>query len=151
MFSKTPSNLLNTWLSQNRSTLYPSARSHSSRVLSPGSSACCPPSSSTTTFFSRFTKSTTYRPTGCWRRNLKPSICLSLRCLHKCCSVSVEYFLSLLATPVRPLYPHPFPSPLKREGFPCPSVCSRAVFHKTFDNTLFIKGGWKDIVYVMKS
>ena len=56
MVSKTPSKSLNTWLSQNRSTLYPSARSHSSRILSPGSSACCPPSSSTTTFLSKFTK-----------------------------------------------------------------------------------------------
>jgi len=111
MVSKTPSRLLNTWLSQNRSTLYPSARSHSSRILSIGSRTCCPPSSSTTTFFSRFTKSTTNRPTGCWRRNLKPPICLSLRCLHKCCSVSVEHFLSFLATPVRPFTPTLFPPP----------------------------------------
>src|SRR4030042_1932306 len=33
-------------------------------------------------------------------------------------------------------HPHPFPSPLKGEGFPCFSICSRAVFHKTFDNTI---------------
>src|SRR4030042_2860472 len=111
MFSKTPSKLLNIWLSQNRSTLYPSVRSHSSRILSHGSSACFTPASSTTTFFSRFTKSTTYLPTGCWRRNLKPSICLSLRCLHKCRSVSVECFLSPLATPLRPFPPHPSPPP----------------------------------------
>jgi hypothetical protein len=136
MFSKTPSKLLNTWLSQNRSTLYPSARSHSSRILSPGSSACCPPSSSITTFFSKFTKSTKYRPMGCWRRNLKPSICLSLRCLHKCRSVSVEYFLSLLATSFKPFHPHPFPSPLKGEGLDSFLICFRAVFHKTSENIL---------------
>jgi len=111
MVSKTPSKLLNIWLSQNRSTLYPSARSHSSRILSPGSSACCPPSSSMTTFFSRITKSTTYLPTGCSRRNLKPSICLFLRCLHKWRSVSVECFLSLLAMPVSPFTPTLFPPP----------------------------------------
>src|SRR4030042_6425383 len=117
MFSKTPSKLLNIWLSQNRSTLYPSARSHSSRILSPGLSACCPPSNSMTTFFSRFTKSTTYLPTGCWRRNLKPSICLSLRYLHKCPSVSVECFLSLLVTPVRPFTATLFPPPPRGRGF----------------------------------
>src|SRR4030042_6070797 len=116
MVSKTPSKLLNTWLSQNRSPLSPSARSHSSRILSIGSRSCCPPSSSTTTFFSRFTKSTTNRPTGCWRRNLKPPICLSLRCLHKCCSVSVEYCLSFLATPVRPFTPTLFPPPSRGRG-----------------------------------
>jgi hypothetical protein len=33
-------------------------------------------------------------------------------------------------------HPHPFPSPLKGEGFPCLSVCSRAVFHKNFDITV---------------
>jgi hypothetical protein len=33
-------------------------------------------------------------------------------------------------------HPHPFPSPLKGEGFPCLSVCSRAVFHRAFDNIM---------------
>jgi len=150
MVSKTPSKLLNTWLSQNRTTLYPSAWSHSSRILSPGSSACCPPSSSMTTFFSRFTKSTTYLPTGCWRLNLKPSICLFLRYLHKCPSVSVECFLSLLAMPVSPsFHPHPFPSPLKGEGFPFLSVSSRVVFHKFlfFISSLTISSPHLNIVF----
>jgi len=31
------------------------------------------------------------------------------------------------------LSPPPFPSPLKGEGFPCPSVFSRAIFHNFFD------------------
>jgi hypothetical protein len=31
------------------------------------------------------------------------------------------------------LSPPPFPSPLKGEGFPCPTVLSRAVFHNFFD------------------
>jgi hypothetical protein len=117
MVSKTPSKSLNTWLSQNRSTLYPSARSHSSRVLSSGPRPCCPPSSSMITFFSKFTKSTTYLPTGCCRRNLNPSICLSLRCLHKCRSVSVESFLSFLAMPVRAFTPTRFPPPSRGRVF----------------------------------
>jgi hypothetical protein len=111
MVSKTPSKLVNTWLSQNRSTLYPSARSHSSRILSPCSIACCPPSNSMITFLSRFTKSTTYLPMGCWRRNLKPSTCLSLRYLHRCPSVSVDCFLNFLAAPVGPFTPTLFPPP----------------------------------------
>jgi len=37
------------------------------------------------------------------------------------------------------LSPPPFPSPLKGEGFPCPSVFSRAVFHIFFD--IFIELG----------
>jgi hypothetical protein len=96
-----------------------------------------PPSSSMTTFFSRFTKSTTYLPTGCWRRNLKPSICLFLRCLHKCRSVSVDCFLRLFAMPLSPFHPHPFPSPFEGEGFPCLSIISRVVFHNFFDITVF--------------
>jgi hypothetical protein len=31
-------------------------------------------------------------------------------------------------------HPHPLPSPLKGEGSPSFSTCSRAFFHKTFDN-----------------
>jgi hypothetical protein len=31
------------------------------------------------------------------------------------------------------LSPPPFPSPLKGEGFPCPTVLSRTVFHNFFD------------------
>ena len=148
MVSKTPSKLLNTWLSQNRSTLYPSARSHSSRILSPGWSACCPPSSSMTTFFSRFTKSTTYLPTGCWRRNLKPSICLSIRYLHKCPSVSVECFLSLpvvgsyrLATTVRAFTPTLFPPPSRGRVFLVFPYVPERFFIELLTISLFSKGG----------
>lgn len=33
-------------------------------------------------------------------------------------------------------HPHPLPSPLKGEGFLCPSVCFSVLFHQSFDNIL---------------
>jgi hypothetical protein len=131
MVSKTPSKLLNTWLSQNRSTLYPSAWSHSSRILSPGWSVCrqlydhflfkvhkihnISPNRLLATKLETFYLSISQMPPQmplCIRRVFPESSCYARQVFH----------------------PHPFPSPLKGEGFPCLSVCSRAVFHRTFDN-----------------
>jgi len=78
---------------QKRRTLYPRrCRNSVRRASSSTCSACCPPSTSTISLCGRQQKSTTYGPTGSWRRNLAPPICpaRSLPQIRRSASVGVR-------------------------------------------------------------
>ena len=102
--SFTASTLPNTSVFQNLSTRKPCDSSQVVRCASYGCrSACCPPSSSTISRASKHTKSTTYRPMGTCRRNLRPSKRAARNCCHKTHSASVEPFRNWRAKEFMPV------------------------------------------------
>jgi hypothetical protein len=74
VISSTPSRLSYTSVFETRTMRKPQASNASDRILSrarSNGSACVTPSTSMISFPSRVTKSTTYRPIECWRRNFQ--------------------------------------------------------------------------------